>query len=107
QSPYLRFAVHYIHNTPSSRNPALWSHPRRVNAKRPLTGPSQPRKSCFSNQRRLISCTLQIGARMTKTTLLAGIALLAGSAAAALAQPGGNGGTATYWMSAETTSGMA
>lgn len=46
---------------------------------------------------------------MTKTSLLSGIALFAGLAfaAAAPAQPGGNGGTATYWMSAETTSGMA
>ena len=52
---------------------------------------------------------LQMGPRMIKTSLLAGIASLAGTAfaAAALAQPGQSGGTATYWMSAETTSGMA
>jgi len=46
---------------------------------------------------------------MIKTSLFSGIALLAGTtfAAAAPAQPDRNGGTATYWMSAETTSGMA
>jgi hypothetical protein len=49
---------------------------------------------------------------MTKSRLLTGIALIAGAVAAAtaLAQPGrggAGGGTATYWMSAETTSGMA
>src|SRR5436190_3040689 len=47
---------------------------------------------------------------MTKSRLLTGIAFIAGTVATAtaLAQPGrGGGGTATYWMSAETTSGMA
>ena len=48
---------------------------------------------------------------MMKTSLLAGAAVLGTSiaAAAALAQSGSGsaGGTATYWMSAETTSGMA
>ncbi|HEV2816179.1 MAG TPA: hypothetical protein VGW40_03010 [Allosphingosinicella sp.] len=44
---------------------------------------------------------------MTKTSVF--LALLGGTslAAAALAQPGQSGGTATYWMSAETASGMA
>lgn len=46
---------------------------------------------------------------MTKTSLSTGIALLAGGTIASLAfaQSGGGGGTATYWMSAETVSGMA
>jgi hypothetical protein len=48
---------------------------------------------------------------MTKSRLLTGIAFVSGAvaAAAALAQPGraGGGGSATYWISAETTSGMA
>jgi hypothetical protein len=48
---------------------------------------------------------------MTKSRLLTTAAFLCGAvaAAAALAQPGrsGGGGTATYWISAETTSGMA
>lgn len=48
---------------------------------------------------------------MTKTSFLAGIATFAAVAAtaAAVAQPRGaaSGGTATYWMSAETTSGLA
>lgn len=48
---------------------------------------------------------------MSKTSLLTGIAFLATTiaAATAVAQPGrpASGGTATYWMSAETTSGMA
>jgi hypothetical protein len=43
---------------------------------------------------------------MTKTSLSSGIALLA-AATTALAQPGSTGGTVTYWMSAETASGMA
>jgi hypothetical protein len=57
----------------------------------------------------MISCILQMGAQMTKTRLLTGIALLTGGAiaAAAFAQSGSGGGTAIYWMSAETTSGMA
>jgi hypothetical protein len=46
---------------------------------------------------------------MTKTSFLLAAASLAGIAlsAAAIGQPGQNGGTATYWMSAETTSGLA
>ena len=46
---------------------------------------------------------------MTKTSLFTGIALFTGAAlaAAAFAQSTGGGGTATYWMSAETTSGLA
>jgi hypothetical protein len=52
-----------------------------------------------------------MGIHMTKTSLFTGIALVATTiaAAAALAQPARPqaAGTATYWMSAETTSGMA
>jgi hypothetical protein len=46
---------------------------------------------------------------MTKTSLLSGVFLFAGIAfaGAAPAQPGRNGGTAPYWMSAETASGTA
>ena len=48
---------------------------------------------------------------MTKTSLLTSIAALATVAAAAAAtaqpRPAGAGGTVTYWMSAETTSGLA
>src|SRR5436190_21546613 len=50
-----------------------------------------------------------MGARMIKTSFLLATALGTGIAisAAATAQPGAGGGTATYWMSAETTSGLA
>jgi len=46
---------------------------------------------------------------MTKTSFLIATALCSAIAmsAAAIGQPGQNGGTATYWMSAETTSGLA
>jgi hypothetical protein len=46
---------------------------------------------------------------MTKTSFLLGSALFGGAllCAAAPGQPGPSGGTATYWMSAETTSGLA
>jgi hypothetical protein len=46
---------------------------------------------------------------MTKTSFFSGIAIFGGAAlaASAFAQAGGGGGTATYWMSAETTSGLA
>ncbi|HYI63897.1 MAG TPA: hypothetical protein VEW71_03320 [Allosphingosinicella sp.] len=44
-----------------------------------------------------------------KTSFLTGIALLVagGAAVTAIAQPRPGGGTVTYWMSAETTSGLA
>ena len=46
---------------------------------------------------------------MTKTSFLLATASFTGIAisAAAIGQPGRSGGTATYWMSAETTSGLA
>ena len=46
---------------------------------------------------------------MTKTSFLIATASCSGIAisAAATGQPGQSGGTATYWMSAETTSGLA
>lgn len=46
---------------------------------------------------------------MTKTSFLLSSGLLGGVllCAAASGQPGSTGGTATYWMSAETTSGLA
>ncbi len=58
-----------------------------------------------------MSCEPQMGADMMKTSLFTSIAALVtvAAAAAATAQPrqAGAGGTVTYWMSAETTSGLA
>lgn len=59
----------------------------------------------------MLSFTPHMGVFMTKTSLLTGIATLAVAAAAtvavtAAAQPRPAGGTVTYWMSAETTSGL-
>jgi hypothetical protein len=51
-----------------------------------------------------------MGVFMTKSSLLTGLAMFAvtGGAASLLAQPRpAGGGTTTYWMSAETTSGLA
>jgi hypothetical protein len=52
---------------------------------------------------------LEMGIRMTKTRFLLATALIGGVvlSAAAPGQPRPSGGTATYWMSAETTSGLA
>ena len=46
---------------------------------------------------------------MRSSTMMAGAALtaMAAAAATAIAQPAGTGGTAQYWMSAETASGFA
>jgi hypothetical protein len=59
----------------------------------------------------MISFASEMGVLMTKSSLFSGIAsfAIAGAAASVTAQPrpAGGGGTVTYWMSAETTSGMA
>lgn len=82
-----------------------------VNARKSKTVRHEAPKSGFPNPSSMLSFAPHMGAIMAKTSLPTGIATLAAAGGAAIAvtagaQPRPAGGTVTYWMSAESTSGL-